>query len=522
MVKGPGQDLADIADRLETCPINLPELPVNPFFMVIFGGAGDLSTRKLMPTLYHIHKDGDLPENTYIAGVGIPAYSDEEYRSLMDEAVARAEGGGFDRASWSRLRDRLLYVSGDLGDDETYRRLHELVQQHSSRLGNNVLYYLAVPAAVMPVIIEQMKRNELCKNFYNVKVIIEKPFGHDHGSAVELNNTLVGGFDEGQVYRLDHYLGKETVQNITFFRFSNPVFEQIWNRHYIDNVQITVAEEIGIEHRGQFYEQTGVVRDIVQNHLLQLVSLVAMEPPVSFAAEAIRDEKIKVFSSIPPMDHEYIDYYLVRGQYGPAAGNNRAVGYREEEGVAADSNTPTYFAARLTINNWRWAGVPFYVRTGKRLAERRTDVCIQFRQPPLKLFGTDKDTLEPNALVLTIQPDEKIELRFGVKYPYSQNQVYMTDLSFIYKDVFGVVKHPAYERLILDAIRGDLTHFVRQDGIEAMWDIVDPAIHLWENIEPGDFPNYTAGSWGPAAADRLLARDGRHWLLPQPAAGGGM
>ncbi|MHB0914758.1 MAG: glucose-6-phosphate dehydrogenase [Thermoleophilia bacterium] len=498
------------ADRLETCPISLPELPVNPFFMVIFGGAGDLSTRKLMPTLYHIHKDGDLPEETYITGVGVPGYTDEEYRALMDVAVAEAEGDAFDRESWARLRERLLYVSGDLTDEETYRRLHQVVEERSSRLGNNVLYYLAVPAAMMPTIIERMKRNELCKNFFNVKIIIEKPFGHDRESAVALNEMLVGGFDEDQVYRLDHYLGKETVQNIIFFRFSNPLFEQVWNRLYVDNVQITVAEAMGIEHRGAFYEQTGVVRDIVQNHLLQLVSLVAMEPPVSFAAEAIRDEKIKVFHSIPPINDADIEQNLVRGQYG--AGGAKMAGYREEEAVAPDSPTPTFFAARLAVNNWRWAGVPFYVRAGKRLAERLTSICIQFRQPPLKLFGGEKKTLAPNALVLTIQPDEKIELRFGVKYPYSQNQIFMTDLSFSYRDTFDLEPHPDYERLIFDAIRGDLTHFVRQDGIEAMWDIVDPVNRLWEANPPPDFPNYAAGSWGPQAADELLARSGHRWL----------
>lgn len=503
----------EFADRLESCPLNLPELPINPFFMVIFGGAGDLSTRKLMPTLYHIHKDGKLPPETYITGVGIPAYSNEEYRSLMDAAVERAVGDGFDRESWSRLRERLLYVSGNLDDEQTYRDLQVVVQERSSRTGNNVLYYLAVPAALMPMIIGRMKSNNLCKNFFNVKIVIEKPFGRDRESAVELNRSLVGGFDEDQVYRLDHYLGKDTVQNIFFFRFSNPIFEQVWNRHFIDNVQITVAESIGIEHRGGFYEQTGVVRDIVQNHLLQLLALVAMEPPVSFEPEAIRDEKIKVFQSIPAIDPAMVAHCAVRGQYGPGVVDGEEVaGYREEDDVAADSATPTFMAASLALNNWRWAGVPFYIRAGKRLARRSTTICIQFSQPPLELFGTRKGDLEPNALVLTIQPQEKIELRFGVKYPYSQDQIYMTDLSFSYRDVFRVEPHTAYERLIVDAIKGDLTHFVRQDGIEAMWDIVDPLNRYWEENPPEDLPNYAAGSWGPSAAEELLTRDGRHWL----------
>jgi glucose-6-phosphate 1-dehydrogenase len=365
----------------------------------------------------------------------------------------------------------------------------------------------------MPTIIERMKRNELCKNFYNVKIIIEKPFGHDRESAVRLNETLVGGFDENQVYRLDHYLGKETVQNIIFFRFSNPIFEQIWNRHYIDNVQITVAEDIGIEHRGAFYEQTGVVRDIVQNHLLQLVALIAMEPPVSFDAEAIRDEKIKVFRSIPAINPATVAECAIRGQYGSGESDGVEVpGYRQEAGVAPDSITPTFMAARLAIDNWRWAGVPFYIRAGKRLQQHLTQICIQFSQPPLKLFGTSEGDLEPNALVLTVQPEEKIDLRFGVKYPYAPDQIYMTDLSFSYKDVFKVEPHSAYERLIVDAIKGDLTHFVRQDGIEAMWDIVDPVNKFWEETPPDDFPNYAAGAWGPDEADKLMVMDSRHWL----------
>jgi glucose-6-phosphate 1-dehydrogenase len=345
---------------------------------------------------------------------------------------------------------------------------------------------------------------------------VEKPFGHDRKSAVELNRLIARAFDEKQIYRIDHYLGKETVQNILFFRFANSVFEPLWNRRYIDHVQITVAESIGIENRAQFYEKAGVVRDIVQNHMMQLLSLVAMEPPIGFEADYIRDEKVKVYRTIRMMDKDYIDRFTVRGQYGAGEINeNKVLAYRDEKDIAPNSNTSTFFAGKLYIDNWRWAGIPFYLRTGKRLKRRITEISIHFKQPPLKLFSTVCETREPNVLVLGVQPQEKIILHFGVKHPGIGNQLYPVNMSFNYGGDFpGAVHFPQpYERLLLDCMKGDQTLFARQDGIEAMWDIVDPIIKRWEENPATEFPNYVAGTWGPEKAEELIGNEGRQWRI---------
>jgi len=341
---------------------------------------------------------------------------------------------------------------------------------------------------------------------------MEKPFGTDRASAAKLNQFVLKYFDEKQIYRIDHYLGKDTVQNIIFFRFANSIFEPLWNRLYIDHIQITVAEDIGVGHRGVFYEQAGVVRDIVQNHIMQLIALVAMEPPVGFEADLIRDEKVKVFETIRSMDEEYIYHNTVRGQYGHGRFRDKsAAAYREEENVSRNSHTPTYLAAKLYIDNWRWAGVPFYIRTGKRLARQLTEIFVQFKQPPLRLFGRTCDILSPNALILTIQPQEAISLQLSVKYPGMENHPYTVNMEFNYEKSFSFKMHLPYERLIIDAIKDDLTLFARQDGVEAMWSVVDPIIERWESIPPQDFPNYAAGTWGPEEADELMQRDGRCW-----------
>jgi glucose-6-phosphate 1-dehydrogenase len=330
-----------------------------------------------------------------------------------------------------------------------------------------------------------------------------------------LNAILTRSFDENQIFRIDHYLSKEPVQNIVFFRFSNTTFEHLWNRRYIDNIQITVAEDIGIEHRGTFYEKAGVVRDVVQNHLLQLIGLVAMEPPIGFKAEFIRDEKLKVFRCIRPMDDDYIDKYVVRGQYGPGKIHSKNVpGYRSEKDVSKHSNASTFFAARFYVDNWRWAGVPFYVRAGKRLSKRLTEICLHLKQVPLRLFGRTCDMPEEaNVLILSVQPDEKITLRFGVKYPYKHNKIYPVNMVFNYHTTFKLKRHGAYEQLLLDCIKGDLTLFVRQDAVESMWETVDPIIARWENMLPKNFPNYAAGTWGPKESQTLPERDGRHWII---------
>jgi glucose-6-phosphate 1-dehydrogenase len=501
------------SSTLETCDLPEEEFRISPFVLVIFGGAGDLAQRKLIPTIFDIFVEKELPEDFAVIGVGMPGMSDGEYRRLMAEALeqgAGIEGTAGERESFA---EHLFYVPGSFDDEKTYEALRERMKGLEGTCGGKAIYYLAVPPGVTPVIVEKLRDLKLCSVGESAKVIIEKPFGRDRASAVQLNTLLRSAFEENQIYRIDHYLGKETVQNIIFFRFSNTIFERLWNSQYIDCVQITVAEDIGIEHRGAFYEEAGVVRDIVQNHLLQLVALVAMEPPVGFEADYIRDEKVKVFRSIRPMGGEEIDRYAVRGQYGPGEVKGvRLPGYREEEKVAADSGTPTFMAARLAVANWRWAGVPFYIRAGKRLPRKVTEICIQFKQPPLRLFGRTCDVLEPNILVLTIQPDERIFLRFGVKYPRAANKIYPVNVDFHYGDIFQGKTQPPYGRLLVDCMKGDLTLFVRQDGVEAMWEVVDPLIERWESEEAANFPNYGAGSWGPAGSDGLLRQDGRNWI----------
>jgi glucose-6-phosphate 1-dehydrogenase len=499
------------SQALQTLEIPFGEFKMNPFTMIIFGGTGDLSKRKLLPTLFHLYQENELPKAFSVLGFARSKMTDDQYRGTIKEAFLEFGEEPLDENKWVEFAKHLFYLSGSFEEDQNYLELCkriEAISAPTTKGTQEVIYYLAVPPQVTPTVVEKLEDRNLCKGTFDTKIIVEKPFGRDRTSAVRLNRILRKAFAERQIYRIDHYLGKETVQNIIFFRFSNSIFEHLWNRHYIDHVQITVAEDLGIEHRSAFYEQSGVVRDVVQNHLMQLVGLVAMEPPVSFEADFIRDEKAKVFHSISPMDEESTGKFTVRGQYGPGKINNQDVpGYREEKGVPPDSNIPTFFAAKLYITNWRWTGVPFYIRTGKRLPRRVTEIAIEFKYPPLRLFGSAREALEPNILLLTIQPDEKISLRFGVKYPYSANQVYPVNMVFSYKDVFGTTSHPAYERL-----KGDLTLFVRQDAIETTWEIVDPIIAHWEKLPPSDFPNYAAGTWGPPEASLLLEKEGRRWI----------
>ena len=497
-----------------TLPIQRPKM--EPFTIVIFGGTGDLSRRKLLPTLFHLFQDGQLSTGFSVLGVARSKMTDEQYRHLVQEAINTFHEGPYDENQWAEFSRHLFYLSAGYEEDESYMKLCERIDQTGvvpGEEGKNVIYYMAVPPQVAPLLVKKLEDYHLCRERFKTKIIVEKPFGRDRSSAIELNKILRAAFDERQIYRIDHYLGKETVQNITFFRFSNGIFEQLWNRYFIDNVQITVAESLGIEHRGAFYEQSGVVRDIVQNHIMQLIGLVAMEPPIGFEAEFLRDEKQKVFLSMPPMNEEVIDQFVVRGQYGPGRVNGQDMpGYREEESIPSGSNTPTFFAARFHVANWRWAGVPFYVRTGKRMAKRITEIAIEFKCPPLRLLGKTSDLLESNILLLTIQPDEKISLRFNVKYPYTIDRIYSANMILDYQETFKTKSHPAYERLLIDCMKGDLTLFPREDSVEAMWAVVDPIISRWESFPPRGFPNYAAGSWGPKEADLMLAREGRHWI----------
>ena len=501
---------------LQTCDISFAEPPLEPFAMVIFGGTGDLSKRKLLPTLFHIFLQGELVREFSIIGIGRSPLGDEEYRRFVHEALVQFGEAPIEEKAWAEFRRRLFYLAGGLEETATYKDLSCRIADRTPTGEDGrkrVVYYLAVPPQTTPAVVENLKREGLCAGEVDAKIIVEKPFGEDLRSARRLNGILKDAFAEEQIYRIDHYLGKETVQNIIFFRFSNSVFEQLWNRRYIDNIQITVAEDLGIENRAFFYEKSGVVRDIVQNHILQVLGLIAMDPPIGFAADFIRDEKVKVFRALQPLEGKEIDLYAVRGQYGPGKiGGATVPAYREETGVDPRSNTPTLFAGKFHVANWRWAGVPFYVRTGKRMSRRVTEIAIQFYQAPLKLFGRSCDVLDPNYLILTIQPEEKISLRFGVKYPYSQNQIYPIDMNFCYQDAFKIPSSSPYRRLLVDCLRGDLSLFVRQDQIEAMWEVVDPILERWEANPPLDFPNYAAGTWGPVEAHRLLEREGRHWI----------
>jgi glucose-6-phosphate 1-dehydrogenase len=501
---------------LQTCDIVESKHLMEPFTLVIFGGAGDLSRRKLLPALFHLYQEGELPENFSILAFDRIDLNDEQYRKMIRQALREADEKGFDGDAWDRMSKRIFYLCAYFEEDHNYLRMQERmggVCAASSKGAREIIYYMAVPPEAVPMIVDKLKGHNLCRGIMNSKIIVEKPFGHDRSSAHDLNNILRNAFDEEQIYRIDHYLAKDPVENILFFRFSNTIFEETWNSRYVDNVQVTVAEEIVIEHRGLFYEKAGAVRDIVQNHMPQVLALMGMEPPVAFTANFIRDEKLKMFQSIRPMNDGYIDKFMVRGQYGPGtAGEEKLTGYREEANVSPGSTTPTFFAGKFYIDNLRWAGVPFYLRTGKRMPKRITEICIQFKRLPLRLFGRTCDVLEPNILFLTIQPDEKISLRFGVKYPYSSNQIYSALMVFSYNETFKGPSHLSYERLILDVIRGDLTLFVREDTIEQMWEIIDPINRRWESVAPENFPNYAAGTWGPPGAESLMRREGRSWI----------
>jgi glucose-6-phosphate 1-dehydrogenase len=510
-----GQEVID-SRFLQSCDIPVDDARMQPFTVVIFGATGSLNRLKLMPSLFQLYQSNELPERFSILGLGRTELKEEEFRALMKEAVAKSAGEPISASQWEEFGRHLYYLPGNVDNGETMKHLSDRLESLSVRTekGNKeVIYYMAVPPETTPGIVKRLEECNLCIGPFSTKIMVEKPFGVNGETARKLNAMLRKAFSEEQIYRTDHYLGKEPVQNILFFRFTNTLFEQLWNWRYIENVQITIAEDIGIERRGEFYEKAGILRDIVQNHALQLIGMIAMEPPVGFTADFIRDEKIKVFRSIRPMDSDYIDKYMVRGQYGSGNINGLStVSYREEDKVAPSSVTPTFFAGKFYIDNLRWATVPFYVRTGKRLKRQVTEICIQFKQLPLRLFGRTCDVMEPNVLVLTVKPDENISLRFGVKYPYAQNQIYTANMDFNYREVFKKPHQGAYGRLLTDCMKGDLTLFVREDMVEVMWDVIDPVIERWESMPPLDFSNYEAGAWGPADADRLIRQDGQSWL----------
>jgi glucose-6-phosphate 1-dehydrogenase len=491
--------------------------PGDPCVMVIFGAAGDLTRRKLIPALFNLAKQDLLSREFAVVGVARNAMTTEDFRKKMSDDIKQFAVSGQDPDLWEWFEKRLYYVTGEFNDKNTFDQLNTLLQKldkdHTTH--GNYFYYLATAPDFFGTIVENLSATGLMseENHRWRRVIIEKPFGRDLESAQTLNRQLLKVVKEKQIYRIDHYLGKETVQNILALRFANGIFEPIWNRRYIDHVQISVSETVGVENRGGYYDQSGALRDMVPNHIMQLVSLTSMEPPISFQADAVRDEQAKVLHAIQPLSSEDVLSKTVRGQYGEGEVNSKRVpGYRTEESVNPESRTETFVAMKLNIDNWRWAGVPFYLRTGKALGARNTHVVIQFRRAPLILFrDTPVEALTPNQLVLHIQPEEGISLRFAAKVPGPVMRLGTVDMDFEYQNYFGAQPSTGYERLLHDCMVGDATLFQRADMVEAGWSVVSPLLDVWKALPPRSFPNYAAGSWGPKEADELLERDGRGW-----------
>ncbi len=484
--------------------------------LVIFGASGDLTRRKLIPSLYNLACVGCMNPQFEVLGVGRTEMSSEEFRAKLREGASQSsDTRDFDESHWKEFEQRLHYFVGDISDDQFYARLRErLGDSQQSKSGPNHLFYVSTPASVAGPIVEGLARSGLNHSDKGwTRIILEKPFGHDLKSAQELNAILHKSFDEKDIFRIDHYLGKETVQNILVFRFGNSLFEPVWNRNYIDHVEITAAETVGVEGRASFYEETGALRDMVANHLLQLLALTAMEPPIAFDADEVRGQKVQVLKSIRPMTVEEVAKRTVRGQYGPGeAGGKRVPGYREEPEVKKDSVTETYAAVEFYVDNWRWAGVPFYIRTGKRLPRQVSEIRVHFKRTPQALFAaTPYEQLGPNVITLRIQPDDGISIAFDVKQPGGHMRALTVDANFSYDAAFGRKGPPAYETLLLDSMRGDATLFTRHDEVEAEWRIITPIEEAWAKLPPPKFPNYPAGSEGPVEADALIGGDHRGW-----------
>jgi glucose-6-phosphate 1-dehydrogenase len=490
-----------------------------PCTVILFGASGDLAKRKVVPAMYDLAIHKALGARYAIVGFSRTAMTDDSFRGTIgDAAKSISEVGPIDPKQWSDFAANLYYSQGDYSKPESYTELAKRLKEisESKQLGGNRLFYLSTPPEVYEDIIEQIGKAGLNKpaspNSW-VRVIIEKPFGRDLASAKALNQKVLNVFKEKQVYRIDHYLGKDTVQNLLVLRFGNGIFEPLWNRNYVDHVQITAGETLGVERRGGFYETTGALRDMIQSHVLQLTSLVAVEPPASFDANSVRNEKLKVLQSIRPFNIEMMAQSVVRGQYASGkAGDKDVPGYRQEQGVDPNSHTETFVAAKVLIDNWRWAGVPFYLRTGKRLAKRSTEIVIEFRRAPHMVFR-DKG-IEPNRLILNIQPDEGISVSFGAKRPGTEMNIGNVTMKFSYQEGFGEPTRSAYATLVNDCVRGDATLFDRGDNVEAAWSLVDPILEVWSATRSASVPQYASGSWGPRESDALIESDGRHWHNP--------
>jgi glucose-6-phosphate 1-dehydrogenase len=488
-----------------------------PCTVVLFGASGDLAKRKVIPAMFDLATHGLLGPTYAIVGFARTPMNDESFRaSLAEASKSMSEIGPIDPKKWEEFASNLHYQPGEYGKQEDFANLAKYLTELEAqkKLLGNRLFYLSTPPEVYKDIVEQLGKAGLAKpcspNSWT-RIIIEKPFGRDLASAKELNKIVLSVFDEQQVYRIDHYLGKDTVQNLLVLRFSNGIFEPLWNRNYVDHVQITAAETLGVERRGGFYETAGALRDMIQSHVLQLTSLVAVEPPASFDATAVRNEKLKVLQSIRPFDLGMVAQSVVRGQYAAGTIEGKAVpGYRAEPGVSPTSRTETFVAAQLLIDNWRWAGVPFYLRTGKRLAKRTTEIVIQFRKAPHIVFR-ERD-VEANRLVLNIQPDEGISVSFGAKKPGPDMNIGNVTMNFSYREGFGDGARSAYATLLSDCVRGDATLFDRGDSVEAAWALVDPILDVWSAAKTASVPQYPSGSWGPRESDLLLEREGRQWF----------
>ena len=518
--------MADTPQSLSTPGLEDGRKADEPCTIVIFGASGDLTARKLIPALYHLYTEGQMPASFRVVGFARREKTDESWREEMRVGIEKySRTSSVDAAQWQTFANNLCYHRGDLSDADAYGGLAQrLTGFDDAALSGNLVFYLAISPSLFGEVVDQLHAARLLKRFEEgdsnwQRVVVEKPFGHDLRSAQLLNNHLIRHARERQIFRIDHYLGKETVQNIMMFRFSNAIFEQLWNREAIEHVQITVSEDIGVGSRGGYFEEAGTLRDMMQNHLLQILSLVAMEPPPSLEAEDIRNEKVKLLKSIRKMTPEAVAKNVVRGQYfaGTVDGDNRG-GYRQEERVNPESNVETFVALKLFIDNWRWSGVPFYLRTGKNLPHRASEVRVQFRPTPNVLFAAQDDLdLHANALTLRLQPDEGISLRFNGKVPGNSIETRPVRMHFGYDAEFGAYTPEAYERLLLEAMAGDATLFIRRDEVETAWQIVDDIRAGWGDTPLSNREFYAAGTWGPVAADDLLAADNHVWHVPVPA-----
>jgi len=492
----------------------LERLPVRPTALVIFGGTGDLAHRKLLPALYNLAHEGALPERFELIGVARRDQEDESFQDMARQSIERFSRRRPDAKVLDGLLNEMRYVPGAFDDDAVYTELGSALREFDERAGQtlNRVFYLSTAPQFFPVIAGKLGSAGLhqCENA-ETRIVIEKPFGYDLASARQLNAEVLGVFDESQVFRIDHYLGKETVQNLMALRFANALFEPVWNRNFIDYVQITAAEDIGIGSRAGYYEGAGALRDLVQNHMMQLLALLTMEPPTAFDADRVRDEKLKVLEAIVPPSVDEVASMAVRAQYGPGTvGGKRVVGYHDEQGVAPDSRTETYAALRLHVSNWRWAGVPFYLRTGKQLARKITEIAVTLKPVPHLAFQSSGSVgVQSNQIILTVQPDEGVSVSLGAKIPGARMRIRPVNMEFRYGTSFMSESPEAYERLILDAMRGDATLFTRGDEIEALWGIIDPILTAWHEDTTSPVPIYPAGSAGPAEADALFEGDGK-------------